>query len=348
MKNRFLVPVALGALAACSELPTAVDGPAALQSGPVLAEAEVVDATDSGWYDDAGFHVPTNINYLVGNPKISPEFVDHHNFFVFDLSSISLTVTSAILQLNSGQILGVDNDPLYSVFDVSTPIAALTAGGSGLTAIFNDLGSGTLYGSRTYTAADGCLGSVPPCPDPTLDREIPLNDAAVAAINAALGSQFALGGALTGCISNRNGQCFLFGSTVNPGLTKRLLLTLAPAAPPTEEVLEDLGTALDDAEAILFALPDLKGTNGLVSKINEALDLVQQAVAGLQDGSLTLAEVTALLDDARDLLEAFKNQVQGKMNGRKPQIPAPEGAALLALADDALSFIDELEALLSP
>ena len=84
----------------------------AFLAAPGSAAVVTVNATDSGWYDDTGFHDPSNINYLVGNPVFSPSFVDHHNFFVFDLASISGTVTSAILVLNSGQILGVANSPL--------------------------------------------------------------------------------------------------------------------------------------------------------------------------------------------------------------------------------------------
>lgn len=117
---------------------------------------------------------------------------------------------------------------------------------------------------------------------------------------------------------------------------------------PIEETVESITLELEMSEVLLLELPKLNGISGLTSKLDDALESVQSAVDGLADGSLTEAEALALLDSARQQLEAYKNQVQGKMNGKKPQIPAAEGAVLLALADDAISLIDDLESLLSP
>ena len=68
---------------------------------------------------------------------------------------------------------------------MTTPISTLTAGGSGLVGIYNDLGSGTLFGSLLFSEADN--GSL---------LSINLNASALAAISAAISGDgnFAIGG----------------------------------------------------------------------------------------------------------------------------------------------------------
>jgi PEP-CTERM motif len=76
-----------------------------------------------------------------------------------------------------------------SLFDVSTPIPDLEADQAGRIDIWNDLASGTLYGTQTYTDADS-FGS----------KTISLNSALIANLNAAIANEqteFAIGGALT-------------------------------------------------------------------------------------------------------------------------------------------------------
>src|SRR5262249_58390971 len=100
-----------------------------------------------------------------------------------------------------------------SFFDVSTPLASLQATGSGQTAIYNDLGTGATFASRTVSTADnGTLVSVG------------LNAAGLAAIQAAAGSSVALGGALTS-ISGTANQ-FVFGFTGGGTDVKQLVLNL--------------------------------------------------------------------------------------------------------------------------
>ena len=90
--------------------------------------------------------------------------------------------------------------------------------------VFNDLGSGTIYGSRSYshTDIDQVLG-------------IPLNADAISALNSALGGEFALGGALTSI--DTNGSEFIFGGRANT--TRRLVLTIIPE--PSTALLVALG-----------------------------------------------------------------------------------------------------------
>ena len=105
--------------------------------------------------------------------------------------------------------------------------------------------------------------------------------------------------------------------------------------------LAEFENLLDGAIVDLEMMSDLKGTNGLTSKLNKALDLVEQAVT---NGDLTVDEAIALLEDARNMIGSWKNQVQGKINAG--QITQDDGDELLGQADDALELIDQLESLL--
>lgn len=153
-------------------------------SVPAHAEIMVLTAQDSGSYSNTGFHQGTNQNYLVGRTT----GVVRNNFFVFDISSIVPgTVTSAVLRLFNppNAFRSSDATETFTLFDVSTPISELVAGGSDRTNIFADLGSGVAFGS--YNAS-------------TLDNnsviEIPLNAAALQRLNQG-GTLLAFGGAIT-------------------------------------------------------------------------------------------------------------------------------------------------------
>src|SRR5262245_18263150 len=105
--------------------------------------ALTIDAGDRGWYDITGLHQPMNENYLVGNLGDSVGGDEHRNFFVFDLSELSMEITSATLHIFNfaGGYSSPDTTENYSVFDVSTPISALISGNGGVPA-WADLGSG--------------------------------------------------------------------------------------------------------------------------------------------------------------------------------------------------------------
>src|SRR5207245_1357721 len=99
-------------------------------------------------------------NYLAG--RLS-EVGDHHDFAVFDFSGLGTPIASAQLQLfnpsgtptnPSGGFSSFKPSETYTLFDVSTPIAALRASNTGRTDIFTDLGSGVAYGSQVVSAAD--------------------------------------------------------------------------------------------------------------------------------------------------------------------------------------------------
>src|SRR6188474_865495 len=59
------------------------------------AQTVVIPHTDRGWYDNTGFHNPSNPNYVVGGDS----FGHYHNFFVFDLSGVTQPIASAKLML---------------------------------------------------------------------------------------------------------------------------------------------------------------------------------------------------------------------------------------------------------
>ena len=90
--------------------------------------------------------------------------------------------------VTQGQFGGIS----YVLYNVSTPVAALVAGGSGLVGTYNDLGSGTEL-SDVISIAPQDQGTVKP---------IALLPAGVAAMEAARGGLFALGGGPMGLGGN--------------------------------------------------------------------------------------------------------------------------------------------------
>ena len=96
------------------------------------------------------------------------------------------------------------------MFDVSTPVASLEATGSGQTAIFADLGSGTSLAAQTVSAANN--GQI---------VSIPVNSDGINALNAGRGSQFAFGGAITTIVGTSDQNIFGSSSTG----TRQLVLT---------------------------------------------------------------------------------------------------------------------------
>ncbi len=149
----------------------------------ILNGNTIVNASNTGWYDNNGTHSSFNANYIAG---ICCGPLDHRDFFVFFVPNLG-TITSATLSIGNsanGYVSPRSSDT-YRVFDVSTSIATLVANQAGRVDIFNDLGTGTLYASRSVDATtDGT------------QVQIPLNASAIAALNSAQGTQFAFGGAL--------------------------------------------------------------------------------------------------------------------------------------------------------
>jgi hypothetical protein len=163
---------------------------------------------NQGWWSPTLANDDANDNYIVGN--VDPSFGPARNFFSFDLAS-ACPASSVTLQLTRFDQTG----PLtYVLWDVSTPAATLNANTGASQTIFDDLGSGTSFGS--FLVADGMATDV---------LSFPLNAAGVAAFNAARGAFFSVGGQTPGETSPPS---YLYGFSGGPNGTQQLIVTCLP------------------------------------------------------------------------------------------------------------------------
>lgn len=178
-----------------------------------------IDAWDQGWYDSEGRHNPLITNYGVGEDD---EGVVVHNWFVFDLPAEG-TITAATLSayLPDDGYMSPHPYEIWALYDVTTDIGVLVAGGAGLVDVFEDLGSGTNYGEVTVTS-DTNQSWV----------DVPLNSDAIVALNAALGGPVAIGGALTSLDENHENIEILFAWS-GP-VAPKLFLEISAAEPDIE------------------------------------------------------------------------------------------------------------------
>jgi hypothetical protein len=169
-----------------------------------------VNWADSGWWNNAGLHTASNKNYIAGRA--------FHDYFVFNLGAVSQPITAAQLRLEmpTDGYNSNDSTETFALFDVSTPLAELQASGTGRLDIFNDLGSGTSYGSRVYSVADN-----------NTITSLTLNSSGINALNGAFGNPFPLGGAVTTVSGSGTNTQGVFASSSSTTLTKQLVLTLA-------------------------------------------------------------------------------------------------------------------------
>ena len=170
--------------------------------GSVSAENFALSAIDRGWYNDSGVHSPPNMNYVTGEL----EGHEYRNWFVFDLSTISLEILAIqLIAWNpSGDNPGyISPDPTetYTIFDVTTDIKSLTSGAAGIKA-FDDLASGNEYAS--YEASSEDNGTY---------ITIMLNEDALADANASIGGLWAFGGSITTIDLKNQDLEHLFGAT---------------------------------------------------------------------------------------------------------------------------------------
>lgn len=186
---------------------------------PASAQLVFLEADDSGTYSYEGYSSAGGTNYLAGDTAAAG-VNEIRNFFIFDLSAVPGTVAFAALQLyNPGDPPDSGNgfsspDPFetYVLNEVITDIATLAAGGTGLVAIFDDLGDGTQFGSIDIDASDNATSVL-----------IPLNQDAVTSINSAMGGSWAVGGAVTTLVGNPLQAVFAYS---NGTMRRRLILDL--------------------------------------------------------------------------------------------------------------------------
>jgi hypothetical protein len=181
-----------------------------------------LNASDLGWYSSAGFHQAGNKNYIAAD--------GYRDYFVFDLSARGGTVISAQLSLYNpcatcpNHDLDGYNSPnpseIYQVTSVTTDIAKLEAQNTSAESIFDDLGTNTVYGTQTVSAADDGEQVV-----------ITLNASAVAALNATTGL-IAFGGRLRGPPAATVRQIFSNTNIFTPpfDVTQLILVTVPEPA----------------------------------------------------------------------------------------------------------------------
>jgi len=142
---------------------------------------------NQGWWSPTASNTDTNSNIGVGTQGLD----SHNNFFTFDIGGpiAADPVVSATLRINDVGGGGTGFPFIYSLFDVSTDAATLNNNNGTSASIFNDLGSGNMYGSVMLTG------------DPTSPFDIVLNANAVNDMNAAVipGAlvPFSIGGTLS-------------------------------------------------------------------------------------------------------------------------------------------------------
>jgi len=152
-----------------------------------LASLSEVRTVASAWYTETGPSNSSRHNYVVGFPPLT----EHRAFFVFDVRRIPGPLVSATVRLWNPQTAisdgyrSPDPEEVVTLFEATTAPAVLVSR-SGGSEVFEDLGSGVVYGSTVVSATDN--GAF---------VEFDLNAAGLAALNAALGDYFAFGAALT-------------------------------------------------------------------------------------------------------------------------------------------------------
>jgi hypothetical protein len=149
--------------AAPKPVTTAPSGALAVPSAVTATTGHTFYTTDSviycnanqGWwraaFDGQGLNNNCNTNYIL--IRNYPGFSSYNNFFTFDLSAWTnpCAIQSAYLTINSagGGYANGGSSLSYGLFDVSTDPWTLNnkaVGGGSNATIYNDLGSGTMYG----------------------------------------------------------------------------------------------------------------------------------------------------------------------------------------------------------
>nr|WP_310525357.1 PEPxxWA-CTERM sorting domain-containing protein [Polymorphobacter sp.] len=148
--------------------------------------SSAIQASQTGWFDSAGIHNAGNSNYFVGSFGSS---LSLRNYFSFNVSGNFTTAALAIgnaggVGSSGGFNPGTGSSVTWTLYDLGTTIN--TSQNYNNISIFNDLGTGTVYGSVTVSGATTLV-------------TVALNSAGLSALNAAAGAgtAFNVGGALS-------------------------------------------------------------------------------------------------------------------------------------------------------
>ena len=237
--------VRAAAVAACA-LALAVPASAAAFTTQTFttSQSEFYDGfRNQGWWSGQPGVVNTddNANYIGSRSADASQ----QNFFTFDLGELpgSCAVRAATLRLTRAEGSGTGT-LTYELWDVSTPAATLNHNVGTSAAIATDLSSGTSFGRFPVDSAT----SLPR--DEVLS--FPLNGAGLAAISAARGAFFSIGGALA---PSDNG--YLFGFSDNVG-TQELVVSCGSL--PTKKAecknggWRDFGVFRNQGECVVFVV----------------------------------------------------------------------------------------------
>ncbi len=169
-------------------------------------------------------------NYVAGNCGAGDCYTgEFRNFFQFQIPALSGPVLSATLLLDASYAsLQQSQSITYQVTSVPGEFS------------FADLGAGTLYGSRTYTASDQYR-----------TEGIALDASALAAIQAAAGGTFAVGGRVTSAgFDAALPDQLLFGRTGGP---QELEIVTGTTALFRTQSLNDIASVPEPEPVILLA-----------------------------------------------------------------------------------------------
>ena len=170
-----------------------------------------VNASARGFYTSTTWMPPSYGNTCTG---FQGSDLEERAYFGFNLPSFSGTVSSVTLNLEVAAYSSPDSYESFFVYDVSTPLATVTSNTSPSIAIFDDLGTGTNYGSFTLNADSvGTIKSIVLTP-------------AITAVSNARGSTFAVGIAEF-TFSNEGGEVASF-STDTESRTHQLEIKVVP------------------------------------------------------------------------------------------------------------------------
>jgi PEP-CTERM motif-containing protein len=206
-------------------------------------------ARNQGWWSSTAQNNEINDNYFTGRSLGK----DYRSFFSFDMSAIDLSrqnVVSTRLELSQYFYAGSDAGETIEFFDVSTPAAILNRNTGPNNAIFDDLGSGTSFGSFVVPQYAPFFD---PNHSPLSTVSFSLNPAAVASVRAASGGFFSIGGSLSS-ISGPADQG-VFSASVGEGIQRLILETAAPVPEPNSLVLLSIALAGITGQRIRRAHP---------------------------------------------------------------------------------------------
>lgn len=180
---------------------------------PGLGATVTLDSTGTGRYFDQGsfFSGEYGTGWHFGFPG------EARSFYGFDLSTVSGTVVSATLHLETSALvspfLTPDGSETFGLFDVSASLATLS-GGTGA-ASFGDLGTGTSFGSLVVSGSVGQF------------LDITLNSDGIDYLNGLGGGTAVFGGALTTLTKGAANEIVFNGS--NGTMVRQLVLETTPS-----------------------------------------------------------------------------------------------------------------------